>query len=252
MYEASYASREDIDAAMRFGCGYPMGPLALLDLIGLDTAYEILDTMYKQGRDRLHAPRRSSSRWSPRGCSAARPAGASTPTRRRVSPGRRARRPDPLPGSTPQPCATAASRRSGVGRHRHDGHRHRRGLRQGRLRRRPTSPRRARSPGCAADRASLDKAVQRRKLEEEPRTPRRSAHHRHHASTTSPTSTSWSRRSRGPRGQDRRCSRTSTRSASPAPILATTTSSPAGHRLAKVTSRPGRRRACTSSTPRRS
>ncbi len=51
-----FASREDIDAAMRFGCGYPMGPLALLDLIGLDTAYEILDTMYKQGRDRLHAP----------------------------------------------------------------------------------------------------------------------------------------------------------------------------------------------------
>jgi len=56
MYEGRYASREDIDAAMRFGCGYPMGPLALLDLIGLDTAYEILDTMYKQGRNRLHAP----------------------------------------------------------------------------------------------------------------------------------------------------------------------------------------------------
>jgi 3-hydroxybutyryl-CoA dehydrogenase len=56
MYEARYATREDIDSAMRFGTGYPMGPLALLDLIGLDTAYEILDTMYKQGRDRLHAP----------------------------------------------------------------------------------------------------------------------------------------------------------------------------------------------------
>ena len=56
MYESKYATREDIDASMRFGCGYPMGPLALLDLIGLDTAYEILDTMYKQGRDRLHAP----------------------------------------------------------------------------------------------------------------------------------------------------------------------------------------------------
>jgi 3-hydroxybutyryl-CoA dehydrogenase len=56
MFEQRFATREDIDAAMRFGCGYPMGPLALLDLIGLDTAYQILDTMYKQGRDRLHAP----------------------------------------------------------------------------------------------------------------------------------------------------------------------------------------------------
>lgn len=56
LYDSRYATREDIDTAMRLGCGYPMGPLALLDLIGLDTAYEILDTMYKQGRDRLHAP----------------------------------------------------------------------------------------------------------------------------------------------------------------------------------------------------
>jgi 3-hydroxybutyryl-CoA dehydrogenase len=56
MYETRYASREDIDASMRLGCGYPMGPLALLDLIGLDTAFEILDTMYRQSRDRLHAP----------------------------------------------------------------------------------------------------------------------------------------------------------------------------------------------------
>jgi 3-hydroxybutyryl-CoA dehydrogenase len=56
MYSERYASREDIDASMKLGCGLPMGPLALLDLIGLDTAYEILDTMYKQSRDRLHAP----------------------------------------------------------------------------------------------------------------------------------------------------------------------------------------------------
>jgi 3-hydroxybutyryl-CoA dehydrogenase len=57
MVESRYASREDIDAAMKLGCGLPMGPLALMDLIGLDTAYEILDTMYRRGgRDRRHAP----------------------------------------------------------------------------------------------------------------------------------------------------------------------------------------------------
>jgi len=56
MYEQKYATREDIDTAMKLGCGLPMGPLALLDLIGLDTAYQILDTMYREGRDRLHAP----------------------------------------------------------------------------------------------------------------------------------------------------------------------------------------------------
>jgi 3-hydroxybutyryl-CoA dehydrogenase len=57
MCEAKYVAREDIDAAMRLGCGLPMGPLALMDLIGLDTAYEILDTMYRRGgRDRRHAP----------------------------------------------------------------------------------------------------------------------------------------------------------------------------------------------------
>ena len=56
MVQDGYAGREDVDAAMRLGCGLPMGPLALLDLIGIDTAQEILATMYRQSRNRLHAP----------------------------------------------------------------------------------------------------------------------------------------------------------------------------------------------------
>jgi 3-hydroxybutyryl-CoA dehydrogenase len=56
MLENKYATREDIDAAMIYGCGYPMGPLALLDLIGLDTAYHGLETMYQRSGDRLHSP----------------------------------------------------------------------------------------------------------------------------------------------------------------------------------------------------
>ncbi|MFF4951156.1 3-hydroxyacyl-CoA dehydrogenase family protein [Streptomyces chattanoogensis] len=56
MYESRYATREDIDAAMRLGCGLPMGPLALLDLIGVDTARTVLEAMYAESHDRLHAP----------------------------------------------------------------------------------------------------------------------------------------------------------------------------------------------------
>src|SRR3989440_7645625 len=49
LYEAKYASREDIDAAMRLGCELPIGSLALMDLIAIDTAYQILATMYRRG-----------------------------------------------------------------------------------------------------------------------------------------------------------------------------------------------------------
>ncbi len=56
LFENSYATREDLDAAMRYGTGLPMGPLTLLDMIGLDAAYHILDAMYHETRDHLHAP----------------------------------------------------------------------------------------------------------------------------------------------------------------------------------------------------
>ena len=56
MLDQGFASREDIDAAMQFGCGHPMGPLALLDLIGLDSAYEICEALWRQFRDDQDAP----------------------------------------------------------------------------------------------------------------------------------------------------------------------------------------------------
>jgi 3-hydroxybutyryl-CoA dehydrogenase len=56
MYDQGYASREDIDAAMQLGCGHPMGPLALLDLIGMDSGYEICEALWRQFRDDQDAP----------------------------------------------------------------------------------------------------------------------------------------------------------------------------------------------------
>jgi 3-hydroxybutyryl-CoA dehydrogenase len=56
MFEAGYATREDIDAAMQMGTGHPMGPLALMDLIGLDSAQAIMMRMYEQFGDTRHAP----------------------------------------------------------------------------------------------------------------------------------------------------------------------------------------------------
>jgi 3-hydroxybutyryl-CoA dehydrogenase len=56
MYEAGYASKEDIDAAMQNGCGHPMGPLALLDLVGNDVSLEIIESLYAEFRDPFLAP----------------------------------------------------------------------------------------------------------------------------------------------------------------------------------------------------
>jgi 3-hydroxybutyryl-CoA dehydrogenase len=56
MLESSIASREDIDTAMRGGCGYPMGPLELLDLVGLDTSLAILRALEGERHDPCCAP----------------------------------------------------------------------------------------------------------------------------------------------------------------------------------------------------
>ena len=56
MLDAEVASREDIDAAMKGGCGFPMGPLELLDLIGLDTSVSILNALHADRPDACFAP----------------------------------------------------------------------------------------------------------------------------------------------------------------------------------------------------
>ena len=55
LLESGVASKEDIDSAMKGGCGFPMGPFALLDLVGLDTSLSILDALYQEFRDPHYA-----------------------------------------------------------------------------------------------------------------------------------------------------------------------------------------------------
>ena len=56
MLEAGLATREDIDTGVKLGLGYPMGPLALADLIGLDTCLFIADAIYEELKDPLYTP----------------------------------------------------------------------------------------------------------------------------------------------------------------------------------------------------
>jgi len=56
MYESGLASKEDIDEGMKLGCGHPMGPLTLLDFVGLDTTYYIAEIMFDEFKDPLMAP----------------------------------------------------------------------------------------------------------------------------------------------------------------------------------------------------
>jgi 3-hydroxybutyryl-CoA dehydrogenase len=55
IWEQGTASMEDIDTAMKGGCNFPMGPFALLDLVGLDTSLAILDALYAEFRDPNYA-----------------------------------------------------------------------------------------------------------------------------------------------------------------------------------------------------
>ena len=54
--EQGTASIADIDTAMKGGCNFPMGPFALLDLVGLDTSVAILDALYTEFRDPTYSP----------------------------------------------------------------------------------------------------------------------------------------------------------------------------------------------------
>jgi 3-hydroxybutyryl-CoA dehydrogenase len=56
LYESGLASLEDIDTAMKLGCGYPMGPFTLLDLVGLDTALFVAEVMFEEYREPRYAP----------------------------------------------------------------------------------------------------------------------------------------------------------------------------------------------------
>jgi 3-hydroxybutyryl-CoA dehydrogenase len=56
LLDAGVASRDDIDAAMKGGCNFPMGPLELLDLVGLDTSLAIVEALYAEFRDPNYAP----------------------------------------------------------------------------------------------------------------------------------------------------------------------------------------------------
>ncbi len=55
LLENATATAEDIDTAMKGGCNFPMGPLALLDLVGLDTSVSILDALYEEFKDQNYA-----------------------------------------------------------------------------------------------------------------------------------------------------------------------------------------------------
>ena len=133
LYESRYATREDIDAAMKLGCGLPMGPLALLDLIGLDTV--LRDPRHDVQADPRSAARADADLQADDHGRTARPEDRPRllhATTRRI-------RPTVVEDAHGASAGAERPLRDGSSgrrrRLRDDGHRHRRGLRQGRLRR---------------------------------------------------------------------------------------------------------------------
>ena len=228
---ASYATRDDIDAAMRFGCGYPIGPLALIDALGAQTRRD--RTREALRRDRRPAAPAGSilSRWprqldlraavgdadvASRSCvTTSRRSASSAPARWRPA----SSRSSPRPAMTSCTSAAATTRSTA------------------------SSPRITKS---------LDKAIASGKLDEDGKA---AVLGRLTGATSGrrwPTPTSSSRRSPRTSTSSSSCSRDLDRIAKPGAILATTTSSlsitasprpPAGRRTSS---------ACTSSTRHRS
>ena len=56
MYEEEFASAEDIDEGMKLGAGYPMGPLTLSDMIGLDVMLMVCESLYDEFREPAYVP----------------------------------------------------------------------------------------------------------------------------------------------------------------------------------------------------
>ena len=108
LLEHGVATKEGIDAAMKGGCGFPMGPFALLDLVGLDTSLAILDALYDEFRDPNYAAVPLLRRMVAPSTSAASPARASTTTARGDGPVR--------PGAGGGRDVAGAGRRAAGGR----------------------------------------------------------------------------------------------------------------------------------------